>query len=944
MAMHPRVTAVFVATTAAGVVQATLDAVAAQTRAPDRVVAVDVASRDATRSLLERSFPGSVIALDHEVGFGEAVMRGVRSLDDEATDAEWLWLLGHDNAPEPGALRALLAAVERAPSVGIAGPKLARAVRRDTIASFGQTLTRLGATVQLVDDELDQAQHDQQHDVLGVSAQGMLVRRDLLERIGFDPALPNLDAGLDLAVRARLAGARVVTVPDARISTAGSAETFGRGAVTPAVRRRLVRTAQLHRRLAYAPWWAVPLHWLALLPLAVGRSAWHLLRKRPGAVFGEFAAALTAMLRLGAVAAARGRIRRTRTVGWKAIAPLRMSPAEVRERRAQHREASAAASVSLEHDESLNPATFAASGGVWTVLALALVSVVLWWRLLGADAASGGALLPLSTEVSELWRNLYSGWRDLGAGFAGAADPFSWVLAALGSLTFWQPSAAVIAFAVAAIPLAGLTAWFAARDITTHRTWVPAVAAVLWALAPMFLAALGDGRLGAVLAHTLLPVFALALLRAHRSWPASASASLLLAAIGAGAPSLVTPLALAVLVVAALRLRRIVRVLGVLVPVLALFAPLAVQQVLRGTPLGLLADPGAPLVSVPAAGWRLALGFPEAGLGGWYDLLAGVDAGATAATPWIVGATVAPVALLAVAALAFAPLARAAAALAVALVGYLTAVAASSLAVAADGADAVPLWPGGPLTLYWLGLVAAAALALDGIRVPRALGVVAAVGSAAAVAPLALAAVTGATLVQPSGARLLPPYVIAADEAAPGKATLVLDPEGAGLAARLELGDGSTLDDQSTLAYTAQGTSDEGGRLAQLAGNLASLSGYDPSTDLADYAVGFVLLAPGETPEEQSVTQRVSVALDGNARVTAVGQTERGLLWRFPETADAAREMPAPTPLSLGVAAAQAAVLLIAALLAIPTSRRRVRRVKPEPLAPAQTFEAEDDD
>lgn len=938
--MHPRVTAILVASTGAGILPATLDALAAQAHAPDRVVAVDVGSKDDTRALLERAFPGRVVAERHELGFGEAVMRGIGAFDDPPSDAEWVWLLGHDNAPEPGALRALLAAVERAPSVGVAGPKLVHAARRDTIASFGQTLTRLGATVQLVDDELDQAQHDGQHDVLGVSAQGMLVRRDLLERLGFDPALPHLDAGLDLAVRARLAGVRVVTVPDARVVTSGSPETFGHGHVTPARRRRFARTAGLHRRLVYAPWWAAPLHWLSFLPLAMARSVWHLLRKRPGAVPGEFVAALVAMARIGAVGSARTRLRRGRRLGWKAIAPLRMSPAEVRERRAQHREA-AAASIAVEHEE-LNPATFVASGGLWTVLGLAALSLVLLHPLVGAEAASGGGLLPLAHEVSELWRNLYSGWRDLGAGFTGAADPFAWVLAALGTLTFWQPSLSVVLLVLAAIPLAGLTAWFAVRDVTAHRAWVPAVGAVVWALAPMFLTSLSDGRLGAVLAHVLLPVFALALLRAPRSWPAAASAGLLLAVIGAGVPALVPPLALAVLVRGALHVRRLVRVLAVLLPVLALYAPLAVEQISRGTPLGLLADPGAPAALAPATPWQLALGFPERGVSGWYDLLAGFDVAAW--TPAVVAVTVAPVALLALASLATGPVRRAAPALAVALVGFATAVLASTLAVAVDGAEALPLWTGGPLSLYWLGMVAAAALALDGIRVPSALGAVAAVGSALAIAPVALAAVTGAALVQPSTPRLLPPYVVAADEATPGRSTLVLQPDGAGLATRLEVGDGATLDDQSTLAYTATGTSEDGRRLAVLAGNLASESGYDPSADLDEYALSFVLLTPGDTAEEQAIAQRVSDALDGNARVTPVGQTVRGLLWRFPQATDAAIAAAAPTTLSVGVASAQAAVLLVTALLAVPTSRRRVRRVKPEPLAPAQTFEVEDDD
>ena len=49
---------------------------------------------------------------------------GLRSLAPVESPDEWLWLLTADTAPEPHALERLLAAVEVAPSVSIAGPKL----------------------------------------------------------------------------------------------------------------------------------------------------------------------------------------------------------------------------------------------------------------------------------------------------------------------------------------------------------------------------------------------------------------------------------------------------------------------------------------------------------------------------------------------------------------------------------------------------------------------------------------------------------------------------------------------------------------------------------------------------------------------------------------------------------------------------------------------------
>src|SRR5690606_4478308 len=123
----------------------------------------------------------------------------------------------------------------------------------------------------------------------------------------------------------------------------------------------------------------------------------------------------------------------------------------------------------------------------------------------------------------------------------GAADPFVAVLAVLGSLSWWDPSFSIVLLWLTALPLAALAAWFAARPLS-RSPWLPAVAALLWAFSPPLLAALAEGRVGAVLAHLLLPWLFLAAPAAYRSWSAGASAALLLAAIGASAPSMLPAL------------------------------------------------------------------------------------------------------------------------------------------------------------------------------------------------------------------------------------------------------------------------------------------------------------------------------------------------------------------------------------------------------------------
>src|SRR5919199_609962 len=198
--MARSVTALLVAADGAEYLRATFEALRAQTRPPDRLVVARLG----------------------------------------AAEDEWLWLLATDNAPEPDALEQLLRAVDLAPSVAVAGPKQMQWDAPDYLHSFGETMTRFGASVELAEPELDQAQYDRHSDVLGVAAGGMLVRADVWRELGgFDPALPALDDALDFCVRARLAGHRVQLVPGARVRSGGVAAPGTRllGVTTPPARR-----------------------------------------------------------------------------------------------------------------------------------------------------------------------------------------------------------------------------------------------------------------------------------------------------------------------------------------------------------------------------------------------------------------------------------------------------------------------------------------------------------------------------------------------------------------------------------------------------------------------------------------------------------------------------------------------------------------------------------
>lgn len=942
----PRVTAILVARNGEAHLERTLAALAAQTRPVDALLVVDAGSTDRTPELLTRAQATHSVRTP-AVDYGEAVRLGLRSTPPpRGGDDEWLWLLSADTAPHPEALQALLAAVEVAPSVAVAGPKVVDPDDAALILSYGVSLSNQGATVPMVDRELDQAQHDTDGDVLGVDLTAMLVRRPVWDALGgTDPGLPSTDAGLDLSVRARLAGHRVIRVAAARVGRAEHPEDFGRRKpLARAGRARIARAAQLHRRLVYAPAWAVPLHWLSLLPLAILRSLGHLLGKRPGAVGGEFAAALSTAVRPSGVGAARRRLKAQRTMGWPAVAALRLPSEEVRERAATRRERLAAA---RGDDDVIVRAEFFSGGGVWVVGVALLVGVAMFHRLLGAPALEGGAALPLASDVGALWSRLGVGWRDIGTGFVGAADPFVAVIAVLGSITFWNPSLSMVLLWLAALPLAALGAWWCATRLST-RSWPPIVAGALWALAPPLLVALGDGRIPAVLAHLLLPWLVFAAIEGVRSWSAGATASLLFAAVAACAPVLAPALLLGWLAWVLARPRAAHRLLGIPIPAVALFAPLVVEQVGRGTPLALLADPGAVAGFAVPSGWQLTLASPDASGLGWPALLTafGADAGAGLV---VLAALCLPLALLALAALFLPAWRRVLAALGLALLGLVTAIGAAHLALTADGAVVVTVWPGAGLSLYWLGLAGAAVLAVDALRRAGVLaGLVLLLTTAAAVSPVVGAGVRDELAARDGDGVSLPALVSAEAATRPGIGTLVLtaQPDGS-IAARLQRGEGTTLDDTSTLAATRTDGSGDARTLAELAGNLASRSGYDPAKAIEDFGIEYVLVTEGREQApvaERRVLIRTAEALDATAQLESVGRTSSGLLWRFPEPS-AARDVPGQSAFGATMLLVQGIVVGAALLLAIPTGRRR--RVMPaEPHLgdddPADTFDEDE--
>jgi GT2 family glycosyltransferase len=248
------------------------------------LLVVDAASDEDPTSRVAAVAPDAVvIRLDRRVGFGRAANEALKRVDG----ASHLLFCHDDVVLHPGALRALVEEAFRS-NAGITTPKYVQWDHPDRLLALGATTDKVGVIQDLVDPgELDQEQHDAVREVLVAPAGVMLARADLFRALGgFNATIDQFGEDLDLSWRARIAGARVVVVPQARVRHLQAVRRGDRpGWDTPVARQRAARLIDEHRirtlLTCYRWWdlaWIVPLAWLYILGEAVTR----LLQGRPG--------------------------------------------------------------------------------------------------------------------------------------------------------------------------------------------------------------------------------------------------------------------------------------------------------------------------------------------------------------------------------------------------------------------------------------------------------------------------------------------------------------------------------------------------------------------------------------------------------------------------------------------------------------------------------------
>lgn len=277
----PRVSAVVVSFNTRDDLMRCLDALLTQRGPRLEAIVVDNASSDGSADAVRANFPGvQVIANTTNLGFSKANNLGLR-----AARGEYALLLNSDCEVRAGALAALSTVLDTRPDVGLAGPRHVGTDLRAQI-SFGPALTplaewRQSRLVRGVEaghaDALRLAaalsQHEREPDWLSASC--LLARRAALEAVGgFDESFFLYEEDVDLCLRIRQAGWRIVFTPAAEVvHHLGRSMAKAPGLARLEYHRSHLRLYAKHNPLAQR---------LALRAWLAGRAAWGWVRAGTG--------------------------------------------------------------------------------------------------------------------------------------------------------------------------------------------------------------------------------------------------------------------------------------------------------------------------------------------------------------------------------------------------------------------------------------------------------------------------------------------------------------------------------------------------------------------------------------------------------------------------------------------------------------------------------------
>lgn len=185
------------------------------------VLLVDNGSVDGSVPYLRQRYPDlDMVEIGKNLGFAEGNNVGMRIALEKGAD--YVLLLNNDTIADPSFISDLVEAAEADPGIGFAGPKVYFydfKGRKDVISFAGGLLDmRKGKSIHIGEKQVDSGQHDRPRDVDYVEGSCMLVRADVIKKIGMlDPAYFAYWEEMDWCVRGARAGYRLIYVPGSKI-------------------------------------------------------------------------------------------------------------------------------------------------------------------------------------------------------------------------------------------------------------------------------------------------------------------------------------------------------------------------------------------------------------------------------------------------------------------------------------------------------------------------------------------------------------------------------------------------------------------------------------------------------------------------------------------------------------------------------------------------------
>ncbi|MDQ1468398.1 MAG: hypothetical protein QOH10_2813, partial [Actinomycetota bacterium] len=513
----PPVVAIVVTNNAGSWLEETLASLAAQDYPQLSVLVLDNASGEDPTPRIAAVMPHAYVRrLDVDLGFPAAANHAL----DTVEGATFLLFCHDDVALETDAVRVMVEEAYRS-NAGIVGPKLVDHERPDVLLEVGMAIDHYGVPFSAIEpNEVDQEQHDSVRDVFFVSHATMLVRADLFGELhGFDAAtFPGSD-DLDLCWRARLAGARVLVAPDARVRhrcvgmreervLAGSP-----AAITRAATRGRIRVL-MKSYSGLALLWVLPtallLNTVEVLALLAGRQV-----GRAGGLAGGWFANLR---EIGDVRRARKSAQSLRKVDDGDVRDLMVrGSARLRTLFTQRLHAA----DRIEDVSSRTREVVGRAGGRLrnpagiTAIVVAVVLLLGSRNLLFGRVPEVGALRHWP-GVGDLWRAFTAPWQRSGLGVDAPATPAFGFMAVLSTLLFGHAGLARTVVIVGAMPMGAWGVFRATRPLA--RSALPAlVAAAAYAANPLPRNAIAQGRLGGIVLYALAPFLLTWLLRAAGS-------------------------------------------------------------------------------------------------------------------------------------------------------------------------------------------------------------------------------------------------------------------------------------------------------------------------------------------------------------------------------------------------------------------------------------------